>query len=362
MLLIAAQLPPLVAAELILHVCYSAKLTQNMVRALDVYVRQPIADVVANVDSRGNVNLLSKTWRFGATEITVRLYRRQWDALLSLLAEQELKTTEEAREKVIFDADRDDLLQLEFYKAPVAMRVNAARFKKTGVLVPFGSSLKHFDCSNPLLFDAETSAWLQTASQSPFDGWSLKYILAPSNLRRTAEADMNGLLYFHVRGLLEKFCQRIQSPSASASSFQTHFKLSSLEIAAFAQNIPRDAPFLGFDRIDVGNLGDENNVGIRSTLSLFGPLLKPRELNPHATIITLFLTAIDSAERASPSGGGDEEEAHKTLFREQMQLVFDLAGLTAEQQAWHHHHRGDDDDEENFSPDKYKCLLGRALV
>lgn len=149
MLLLAAQLPPLAAAELILHVWYSAKLTQSMLRALDKYVRQPIADVVGNVDSLANINLLSKTWTFGATEITVRLYKQQWNALLAMFSEQNVDTTEEEREKVVFAADRQDLLELELYKSPVGMRSSILKLKKTGILAPFGSSLKHFDCSNP---------------------------------------------------------------------------------------------------------------------------------------------------------------------------------------------------------------------
>lgn len=40
----------------------------------------------------------------------------------------------------------------------------------------------------------------------------------------------------------------------------------------------------------MSNISDEQYVGIERTLALFAPLLRPAASNPHATLLTLFLT------------------------------------------------------------------------
>lgn len=54
----------------------------------------------------------------------------------------------------------------------------------------------------------------------------------------------------------------------------------------------------GFDRIEVSNIADEGYLGLSTTLRTFAPLLKDRTLNPHATLITLFLNACELSDRA----------------------------------------------------------------
>ena len=40
------------------------------------------------------------------------------------------------------------------------------------------------------------------------------------------------------------------------------------------------------------NISDAGYMGIRATISSLAPLLQPRRVNPHATLITLFLNAV----------------------------------------------------------------------
>ncbi len=42
----------------------------------------------------------------------------------------------------------------------------------------------------------------------------------------------------------------------------------------------------------MGNISDEGYLGINMTLKTFAPLLQPVSINPHATLITLFLNAV----------------------------------------------------------------------
>ncbi|KAL8703599.1 MAG: hypothetical protein Q9201_003224 [Fulgogasparrea decipioides] len=311
MLLMAAQLPPKHAAELMLHVWYSGRLTQEMCAAIDKYAREPIADVVCKIKNKSNEVLLSKRWDFGAAEVSVRLYKPQWTLLLQVLeARYDVTKTEQERRKVVLAHSRLDYRDRELYTLSGSRRMCSSTFRDTGVLAPFGLHLDHFKCPNPLLFNEKTSAWLQKDSASPLEGWSMQSILAPSNLRRTAKDDVNGLLYFHVRMVLETFCRRLQDPLV-----KTHFALYSVDAAKLPRVIDSKIHVVGFDRIEVSNIVDEAYVGLHRTLAIFAPLIKKPSVNPHATLITLFLNACEIADREM--GNHD----NKSLQKKQMDAV-----------------------------------------
>lgn len=50
-----------------------------------------------------------------------------------------------------------------------------------------------------------------------------------------------------------------------------------------------------FDRIEVSNIADHFYIGLPTTLSTLGPLLKS---SPHATLITLFMNAVEITSRS----------------------------------------------------------------
>lgn len=150
MLLLAAQLPPVDAAELILHIWYSGRLSQSMLVAIEKYVKEPVADVVAKIKGKSDVNIQSKKWTYGAVTMTVCLYKPQWITLLQILeAKHEVQKTEEERRKVVLAPTRIDYREREFYKLSGPRRMCSTKFRKTGILAPFGSCLDQFESSNP---------------------------------------------------------------------------------------------------------------------------------------------------------------------------------------------------------------------
>ncbi|KAL8858534.1 MAG: hypothetical protein Q9178_004828 [Gyalolechia marmorata] len=139
MLLISAQLPPAEAAEVILHLWYSARLTQGMLTLIDKHVRKLIADVLFKIKDRANNVLQSKKWTFGSVEVTVCLYRPQWATLLQILdTKHDIGTTEKERRRVVLAPHRVDYRERQLYCLPAYMRLCSTRFKETGVLAPFG--------------------------------------------------------------------------------------------------------------------------------------------------------------------------------------------------------------------------------
>ncbi|CAL8583940.1 hypothetical protein XPA_009550 [Xanthoria parietina] len=293
MLLIAAQLPPAEAAEVILHVWYSARLTRGMLTVIDDYVRKLVADVVFKIKDKADNVLQSKKWTFGSTDITVRLTKSQWKTLLAIIdAKPDLSKTEEERRKVVLAPHRLDCRDRELLTLPGFGRLCSARFRETGVLAPLAWSLERFDCPNPLLFNEDDSTWLQMDSADPRNGWPMPSTLSKLHADRNAENDVNGLLYFHIRSVIERFCHRLQNPVSKVKLI-----LYCVDAASLPGCLGTETRASGFDRIEVSNIADEAYVGLARTLGTFTPLLKSHGVNPHATLITLFLNACEIADR-----------------------------------------------------------------
>ncbi|KAL8816065.1 MAG: hypothetical protein Q9223_004868 [Gallowayella weberi] len=150
MLLISAQLQPLEAAEVILHVWYSARLDHGMLAAIDIHVTKLIAEVAFKIRSKSDNVVHSKTWTFGSTEVTVRLYKQQWTTLLQILgAKHDTTKTEEERRKVVLAPHRVDYRDRELLNLSGSGRLCSLKFREAGVLAPFGATMEHFKFSNP---------------------------------------------------------------------------------------------------------------------------------------------------------------------------------------------------------------------
>ena len=102
--------------------------------------------------------------------------------------------------------------------------------------------------------------------------------------------DRYGRLYFYVRDKLETFCRRI----ASAKKYRFH--LYCVNAADLPFHLNGNLEKLKFDRVEVANIADMHDLGLEKTLQSCGSLLKTPAVNPHATLIALFMNAVRYAE------------------------------------------------------------------
>ena len=128
-------------------------------------------------------------------------------------------------------------------------------------------------------------------SLDPLGGWNVNDVLRGCG---NATKDIYGGLYFHIRGTLRKLCQRLHS-SARTSFVVSHQDTMSLPELLCNLTTGQNAS-LQFDRIDCSNIADAGYLGIRQTLATMGPLLKPKTENPHATIVTSFINAVNETD------------------------------------------------------------------
>ncbi|KAL5119566.1 hypothetical protein ACEQ8H_002412 [Pleosporales sp. CAS-2024a] len=76
-----------------------------------------------------------------------------------------------------------------------------------------------------------------------------------------------------------------------------------------------------FDRIEIANICDRGYIGIERTLSTFTPLLRPKDQNPKATLLMLFLNATEEKEHELLL------EYQKNDMPRRMKRLQDLIGL-----------------------------------
>jgi len=69
------------------------------------------------------------------------------------------------------------------------------------------------------------------------------------------------------------------------------------DLPNYLKTLPREQRF--FDRIEVSNIVDGGYLGLERTLTTLVPWLKPADVNPHATLLGLFLNAVAECEDPS---------------------------------------------------------------
>lgn len=141
------------------------------------------------------------------------------------------------------------------------------------------------------LFDDDSGAWLLKDSSDPLEGWALEDVLASGVRHGGPKEDIYGHLHFHIRDLLEKYCQK-------TTLMKVHMHVYSVNATELPSVVDQRLKDSGFDRIEISNVADTFYIGLEKSLSTFGPMLKTPKQNSHATLITLFMNAAQQAQQA----------------------------------------------------------------
>ncbi|OCK75946.1 hypothetical protein K432DRAFT_419507 [Lepidopterella palustris CBS 459.81] len=270
------------AVECMLHLWYSALIPRSCVEIIQGEIRSLIKAVCTKIAGKANSTLLGKTWTFGTRSLRVVLPKEKWLSLLSYFEVPEglsMQRAQEIRASVVQAPERRDFRERRRIAQSPFHRVCAERFCLDGLLLPFGHPRPQFDTPNPTFFQT-SDVWPMKDGADPFDGWSLAQVLeTPSG---PAKNDLYGKLFYYLRDLFTLFHRRLSSLDISFQLFQVDVR-----------QLPRHVAGQRFARIEVANISDAGYIGIAQTIALLGPLLQPPEENPHATLITLFLNAVD---------------------------------------------------------------------
>ncbi|KAI1941378.1 hypothetical protein LOZ66_001894 [Ophidiomyces ophidiicola] len=286
LLLTALHLPPETATPIILHTWYSAQLPASMLGVLHTEILPLVEAVAKKVKNKAAKTLLAKTWTYGQSSLRLDLVREQWlqlPAFFKVPAKLSVEEASRLRSQITMAPSREDYAHRALCMQPPSWRLSKVIFRTDGILLPFGSPREEFDTPNPTFF--QSGGWPMSDSSDPLGGWDLKTVMQNA---LPAKHDLYGALFFHLRDIILKFCLHL-------TTLNVHIKL----LHVHAAQLPSFLKGEHFDRIEISNICDRGYLGVETCLSIFSPLLKPKEDNPHATLLALFMNAVEEEDNAA---------------------------------------------------------------
>jgi hypothetical protein len=230
------------ATDCMIHVWYSALLTEGHTNFLRQSVRTLVEDVCAKIATRQPSVIQAKTWCFSGASLRLELTKDRWAELLQYFDAPAGLTTNRAdqiRTAVTLAYERRDHRDRALFALPYGRRTGMAKFREDGLLLPFGASRAPFTVSNPTIF--QTADWPMPDSADPLSGWD--YIDVLTTPYGPASNDTYGKLFTYLKGLLSTFYRRLFSETT-----KTEFRL----LCVDAENL-RDyaVQYDVFDRVEV---------------------------------------------------------------------------------------------------------------
>ncbi|KAK5122415.1 hypothetical protein LTR85_003999 [Meristemomyces frigidus] len=242
-------------------------------------IRPLIEDVCTKVAGKTSGTMLGKTWTFGKASLRLVLTKEQWPALLAYFETPEDLSPERAqriRTNVTLADSRRDYRERRMIGQVPAHRVCHNRFRDDGILLLFGHHRNPHIAPNPTIY--QTADWPMKDSADPLDGWALEDVLRVDT--GPATNDVYGKLFYYLKELFSSFHGRL-------SALKVSFELSNHAAEELHNNLKTGA----FARIEAANISDAGYLGCARTVASLGPLLE--STNPHATLLTLFMNAVD---------------------------------------------------------------------
>ncbi|KAI1761376.1 hypothetical protein GGR53DRAFT_469374 [Hypoxylon sp. FL1150] len=290
-----------VATENIIHLWYSVFIPQSLQDVLKGKIHELVRDICTKIEGKSPSAVLGKTWTFGSRSLRLVLTKKQWFDLLSSLEPPAGLTFERAREirrNVTLADQRLDFRERKYFAQSPGLRASSQKFREDGVLLPFGTPRASFTVPNPTIF-RDTNSWPMKDDADPLYGWKMSEIYGSSS--GAATNDIYGKLVVLLRDTLKHFHRRLNAADIS-------FHLTNVN----AEDLYNYVQPATFDRIEVSNISDAGYLGMPQTIAFIGRMLKEPEDNPHATLVALFLNAVDELY--------DDNEKLKALQSEMKQV------------------------------------------
>ncbi|KAI0884685.1 uncharacterized protein GGS22DRAFT_188894 [Annulohypoxylon maeteangense] len=299
-------------AEAMMHVWYSAMLTKDTLSLLQSKVKPLISKVCQKISSKTSGLYLGQLWHFKSKcSLRLTLREKDWIRALTFLEVPKDLTAEKAREMrhaIVLAPERKDYRERWYFKdASPSMRIAKQRFREDGLLLPFGYPRVGFDYPNPTIFQAAHN-WPLDDQANPLGSWPI------GEVRSTpcqASEDVYGRLYFYLRNVLSAFIRKV-------AAGKIYFELTDND-AKELRNLRHEK----YDRIEASNISDMCWLGTPETLGSLAPLLKPPQVNPHATLITVYLNAVMEMSKMDEVKGNqmtDYVEDVQPYLKERVQI------------------------------------------
>jgi len=140
------------AIDCVLHIWYSAQISEVHLALLSTTVQPLIKDICTKISQRPDSKLQGKTWSFSNRRLRLVLTKQAWNSVLSYLDPPAGLTSQQAnsiRLAVTMAPERKDYLERYLFAHPPARRLGTLRYRQDGILLPFGHSRNAHSIPNP---------------------------------------------------------------------------------------------------------------------------------------------------------------------------------------------------------------------
>ncbi|KAL3470286.1 hypothetical protein BJX99DRAFT_264344 [Aspergillus californicus] len=239
--------------DCMIHYWYSAFLRQSDIDLLQHKIRPLIQEVCDNIVHELPEKVIAHRWTFAACSLRVSLAKGSWSQLLSFVdvPPGDFWDLSRFRHLRTLNSLRQDSFDWFMMCLPPSYRISRYTFRAKGLLLPFAYPCAEFKVPNPVFFRTP-DFWPIRDDPDPLFGWPSEEVFAMNTAPATS--DIYGKICLLVKETLDAFYTRLWHSTA--------------------------------------NIGDQGWLGIERALTALAPLLRPPSVNPHATLITLFMTAV----------------------------------------------------------------------
>ncbi|RCI15981.1 hypothetical protein L249_3026 [Ophiocordyceps polyrhachis-furcata BCC 54312] len=298
------------ATDCMIHTWYSASLRKSHMEILQTRIRPLIKRVCSRIKTKTDKTIVAKTWIIRGRTFRVVMPKQGWKSALDYFKLRDGLSVEGARQirlNVTMAETRADWKERIYCCKVPRHRVCLHRFFEDGIVAPFGLPRHDFTEPNPTMYN-EFNFWPTLSESDPAAGWDSKDVAETSS--GPASADMYGKLYYHVRSVIQSFIRR--SAEGQVSIRLLHYDLVELIDRLPGETFSRIDARLPFPNkmmillllrygsrkkkltgIKVSNVADNLWLGIHHVLIHLIPMLQSPDNNPHATLITFFMNAVD---------------------------------------------------------------------
>ncbi|KAI1371296.1 hypothetical protein F4677DRAFT_450561 [Hypoxylon crocopeplum] len=296
----------------IIHFWYSACIPATMHQYMSETLLGEVEREVENQSHSLKKQDRPITVLWGRGKLKVTLKKSEWVNfklhIANAVAMDDLEETQEARIDAVASPDSLDLRETFLFRQPAPCRLSFEKWRKDGMLFPFGWTIPKSFRPNATLFCLEDGKlkWLPHAASRPDYGWSrAEFMKADTS---AATNDIFAKLYTYIHSIITKFHKQITVLNVEFDV--VHSTLSELprflgDLCGYYKGLPT------FNRIETSNLADPMNFGTVPTINMFSTLLN--QSNPHATLIISFLHIAENPSEALLENEQDRHNADDLL-------------------------------------------------
>ncbi|THH20849.1 hypothetical protein EW146_g601 [Bondarzewia mesenterica] len=280
------------AAEFVLHLLYSVALTEDQNACLTRYIFGLFAD--ESWDRPGDTHLSVADGRIHLN-FTAAHAKPFLDMVFS---GYDWKTAKRGMSKVMLAPERVDYRDRYYASLKPGHRTSAARYRESGILLPFGIPKEHFNQPNRTMFSKD-GEWLTTDSANPMFAWDPREFFASGADYGCQSEDVVGCLFFRLKHEFLEFARRI-------NTFDMEIHVEVRDASELSRKIKGGGlgDITSFDRVVTSNVSDY--VGIDTVIKDWGPLLNKN--SKHAALLAYSLnwhafipnSSPDNSARKSP--------------------------------------------------------------